>query len=93
MMKDSGGKRGSRSVDLPVRASSSSVVRFFLLGADQRSTLRGAPPLSVVDIRLFAPFPIRRAQRAHLTGKPSPVSSPLFALFVVFLLRYSFLSS
>ena len=37
------GKRGSRSVDLPVRASSSSVARLLLLGADQRSTLRGAP--------------------------------------------------
>ena len=42
-MKDRGGKRGSRSVDLPVRASSSSVARLLLLGADQRSTLRGAP--------------------------------------------------
>ena len=37
------GKLGSRSVDLPVRASSRSVARLLLLDADQRSTLRGAP--------------------------------------------------
>ena len=40
MMKDSGGKRGSRSVDLPVRASSSSVARLLLLGAPSGRTYR-----------------------------------------------------
>ena len=40
MMKDKGGKRGSRSVDLPVRASSSSVARLLLLGAPSGRTYR-----------------------------------------------------
>ena len=69
-MKDRGGKRGSRSVDLPVRASSSSVARFFC-SARTRGPRYGEPlPLSVVDIRLFALFPTERAQRAHLQKKP-----------------------
>jgi hypothetical protein len=44
-----------RSVDLPVRASSSSVARPLLFGADQRSTLRGAYPFSRFSQFLLLP--------------------------------------
>ena len=40
MMKNRGEKRNSRSVDLPVRASSSSVARLLLLGAPSGRTYR-----------------------------------------------------
>ena len=40
------GKRGSRSVDLPVRASSSSVARLLLLGAPSGRTYRKAVSFS-----------------------------------------------
>ena len=47
-MKDKGGKRGSRSVDLPVRASSSSVARLLLLGAPSGRTYRKTRALSAL---------------------------------------------
>jgi len=80
-MKDRGGKRGPRSVDLPVRASSSSVARLLLLGADQRSTLRGAPSPIRGDSSAVRHFPNLARPAGAPTGKPSPfhsLSSPLF---------------
>jgi len=66
-MKDRGEKRGSPSVDLPARASSSSVARFFLLGADQRSTLRGAPSPICGGYSAVRPF----SDRARPAGAPT----------------------
>ena len=80
-MKDREGKRGSRSVDLPVRASSSSVARLLLLGADQRSTLRGAPSPIRGGYSAVRRFPNQARPAGAPTGKPSPVSSPLFRAF------------
>ena len=70
----------SRSAHLPV------LLHGFFCSARTRGPRYGEPlPLSVVDIRLFAAFPIRRAQRAHLQESR--------LLFVVYLHRYSFMSS
>ena len=82
-MKDSGEKRGSRSVDLPVRASSISVAWLLLIGADQRSTLRGAPSPIRGDSSAVRHFPNLARPAGAPTGKPSPFrsfSSPYFFL-------------
>ena len=85
-MKDKGGGDAalvawtSRSAHLPV------LLHGFFCSARTRGPRYGEPlPLSAVDIRLFAASPIRRAQRANQQESR--------LLFVVYLHRYSFLSS
>ena len=60
---------------------------------DEFSTLRGAPSPIRGGYSAVRRFPNQARPAGAPTGKPSPVSSPLFALFVVYLHRYSFLSS
>ena len=66
----------SRSAHLPI------LLHGFFCSERTRGPHYGEPlPLSVVDIRLFAAFPIRRAQRAHLQESrlPSPLPFSRFS--------------